>query len=69
MKLLPSILIALSLTACQQSTIQNGTVPTAKTVVIDGCDYIVVEIGNPGLNSYSFSITHKGNCKNTIHDR
>ncbi len=34
---------------------------------IDDCEYLIYETGYVGSQSYSFSITHKGNCSNPIH--
>ena len=39
-----------------------------KEMVYDGCQYLVVENSMPGGNNYSFSMTHKGNCTNVIHN-
>ncbi len=44
-------------------SINNGD-PNYKIEIIDGCEYIIRENNTPLSNSYSFSITHKGNCKN-----
>lgn len=33
-------------------------------VVIDDCQYIFMEHGNPRESGYAFSLTHKGNCTN-----
>lgn len=35
--------------------------------VIDGCEYIQFENGIMTFNSYSYTLTHKGDCKNPIH--
>lgn len=37
------------------------------TVVIGGCEYLKAERGEPDLRHPLFSLTHKGNCTNTIH--
>lgn len=36
-------------------------------VLIDGCQYIVVQNSARAMNNYSFAITHKGDCTNLIH--
>lgn len=38
-------------------------------LVIDGCEYIEVESGVRLASNYSYSLTHKGNCKNKEHER
>lgn len=45
----------------------NNTKPNAnyRIVQIDGCEYIEVEDGT--LQTRVYSLTHKGNCKNSIH--
>ena len=45
----------------------NNTKPSEdyRVVVIDGCEYIEVENGIPEDRIYS--LTHKGNCNNSIH--
>lgn len=40
---------------CSRATISD------ETKIIDGCEYIVTR------NSYGNGLTHKGNCKNPIH--
>lgn len=35
-------------------------------VTIEDCEYLFVESGM--LDQYSMSLTHKGNCKNPIHN-
>lgn len=35
-------------------------------IIIDSCEYVEVSV-NPGWNSATYSLTHKGNCKNPIH--
>ena len=37
-----------------------------RTAVIDSCEYI--DMGG-GINSYSHTLTHKGNCRNPFHRR
>lgn len=44
----------------------NATV-SARITVYDHCQYLVFETGPMGVDGYSFSITHKGNCTNSIH--
>lgn len=37
-------------------------------LVIDDCEYLVCGLrGNGGDHTHSHSLTHKGNCKNPIH--
>jgi hypothetical protein len=49
----------------------DGTVDLtkSKTVMIEGCEYIVFETSCQLCNNYSFAITHKGNCSNPSHRR
>ncbi len=39
-----------------------------KVVEYDGCQYIVYDDGEAGLDSRVYSMTHKGNCTNPDHD-
>jgi hypothetical protein len=48
-------LIAMVLFSCSTATISD------ETQNIEGCEYIVTK------NSYGNGLTHKGNCKNPIH--
>lgn len=32
-------------------------------IVIDSCEYVMFENGQPNNYNYGLSITHKGNCK------
>jgi hypothetical protein len=45
----------------------NSIKPTKdyRIVIIDGCEYI--EIESSVSTSRIYSLTHKGNCKNSIH--
>lgn len=62
-------LIAASLVGCVQPPIVDGELNKNHFQIIhyEGCEYIIVEYGYPGYDTYSFSITHKGNCNNPIH--
>lgn len=66
------LFLAIVLTSCgpgrisdQDAVIQdnNGEHQDFKVRVVDSCEYIIYEMGVPFQNNYSFSITHKGNCK------
>ena len=35
-----------------------------QTINFDGCEYLVIEVGQKYSNNYSLAVTHKGNCKN-----
>lgn len=63
-----ALLLALAplIAGCRCETSQE-TANRTKVVVIDGCEYLTLTNSSPGSNSYSFAITHKGNCKNPIH--
>ena len=59
-----SIIIVLALSSCNnkgKQPIQSTELSSYKTYTLEGCEYIVVGNGNLG--------THKGNCKNPIHNR
>ena len=45
----------------------NNTQPTYdyRVVIIEGCQYIEVDVGI-GSNS-RYTLTHKGNCNNSVH--
>jgi predicted nucleic-acid-binding Zn-ribbon protein len=61
------ILLMVFLMACTNNTDEEldstGEV-YYKVIEIEACQYVVVERGLRLANNYSFSITHKGNCKN-----
>lgn len=61
------LLAAVFCQSCSQVTENNPSVPNAdknyKIEIIDSCEYIVRENGMTTFKNYSFSITHKGNCK------
>lgn len=40
---------------------------TMRTTVIEGCEYFLIENGWSSANHYAISLTHKGNCTNSIH--
>lgn len=44
-----------------------ATAIRTRIIVYDHCQYLVFETGQPGKSGYSFSITHKGNCTNSVH--
>lgn len=59
-KIILTVIIALSLNSCQKwehEIIQDGVKYQYDVIEIEGCEYLV----SPKR------ITHKGNCKNTIH--
>lgn len=42
--------------------------PDMKVMTIEGCEYFVVENSYRISSAYSFSMCHKGNCTNVIHE-
>ncbi len=58
------LIVISSINGC--SNLKDGKVKY-QTVEIEGCEYIFLENSAPEGNNYSFSIAHKGNCKNPIH--
>lgn len=56
--------------ACEPSgkNLGRATSPSSdyQIVVIEGCEYIEVA-RNLDFNNAAYSLTHKGNCKNPIH--
>lgn len=63
-------LAALCLLGCTPETsveIVNRIQDKCTVIVIDDCQYIFVENGVAIGNNYAFSLTHKGNCTNSIH--
>jgi hypothetical protein len=60
---LGSLLLLCLATSCSAPAIEQRTT----TIVIEGCEYLVVENSQRLLQNYSLAITHKGNCKNPIH--
>lgn len=61
------IFLALLLLGCRNvSKDESGgfKITGYKTVIIEKCEYIVIENSSIGMNNYSISLTHKGNCKN-----
>jgi hypothetical protein len=70
------ILLLLTLSCCEavprredekQNFIYSDHGGKYTVVVIDGCEYLVHEFSHPGYETYSFSFTHKGNCKSKVH--
>ncbi len=59
-----SLLTLLTLTACRSAQEKANDY---RVVVIDGCQYLVVESSVSGASNYSFAITHKGNCNSQVH--
>ncbi len=48
---------------CSKSDIKKPS----ETIIIEGCEYLVIENGTTAMSNYSIAITHKGNCSNPIH--
>lgn len=67
--LLVAVVVGFSATiiGCSRVDVEHHSVDDVKTVVIEGCEYLVVENGARIGNNYAFSMTHKGNCSNVIH--
>ena len=67
--LVVAVVVALATTiiGCSRVDMEHHSVDDVKTVVIEGCEYLVVENGARIGNNYAFSMTHKGNCSNAIH--
>lgn len=63
-----TILLAATLLLAACDNAQTATANRYEIVVIEECQYIVVENGYRGMNNYSYAITHKGNCTNPIHE-
>jgi hypothetical protein len=67
MRKILSITIVLALSSCSNNKgkqpIQSTELSSYKTYTLEGCEYIVVGNGNSPWG------THKGNCKNPIHNR
>ena len=59
--------IATTIIGCSKVDMERHSVDDVKTVVIEGCEYLVVENGARIGNNYAISMTHKGNCSNVIH--
>lgn len=59
--------LAVAIIGCSRVDTEHHSVDEVKTVVIEGCEYLVVENGARIGNNYAFSMTHKGNCSNVIH--
>lgn len=48
--------------------VDNSPIDGLQVVTIEGCEYFVVENGIRTVSdAYSFTMCHKGNCKNEIH--
>jgi len=66
------LITAMTITGCTPNGIEtirddNNTKPTLdyRIVMIDECEYI--EVNNGVVDGRVYSLTHKGDCKNTIH--
>ncbi len=59
--------LAATIIGCSNVNNQTHSVDDVKTVVIEGCEYLVVENGPRIGSNYAISMTHKGNCSNVIH--
>jgi hypothetical protein len=71
-------MLAFILSSCKEvsnmsnpSVTKNSTndIPVYSVIVIDSCEYIQVVNSGKVLNNYSYSLTHKGNCKNPFHQK
>ena len=63
-----TILGLLCLVGCERQSSKNFPLHGGYSVrTIDGCEYIEFENSTKVSNTYSYTITHKGNCKNPIH--
>lgn len=68
MKKLIIVFVILTLVGCErQSSGSKKFDNNYRIRTIDGCEYIEFENGFKSGNNYSYSITHKGNCKNPTH--
>lgn len=47
-----------------ETTAEGGKTIPFETITFDGCEYLVIEVGQKYSNNYALAITHKGNCKN-----
>lgn len=65
MKSITLLILAFLAVGCQAD--QADIDQNHNIVVIDGCEYITYQNALTGSNNYSFAITHKGNCKNPVH--
>ena len=62
------LFIVLALTSCSVSDTNTQLDSNDYSIrIIDGCKYIQVENGATFGNNYNYTLTHKGNCKNPIH--
>ena len=59
----------LFLCSCEQQSSNSKPIEFDEYTVrmIGDCEYIEYEYGFKGGAGYSYSITHKGDCKNSIH--
>ena len=68
MKYILGIFIVLTLTMCSRTDSNSQFDPNQYSIrIIDGCEYIEVENSTTFSDAYSYTLTHKGNCKNPIH--
>ena len=62
------ICLILFLVSCTKQSKESKKYKDNFTIrVIDGCEYLEYEHGTTASNAYTYSITHKGDCKNQIH--
>jgi hypothetical protein len=64
-------LIACCLVACETKVKSQKEIRTENgynVVTIDSCEYIEIKNGKGWANNYSYTLTHKGTCKNKIHN-
>ena len=69
------VALILLLTGCedavnsqQSNRVESTAVDGLREVRVNGCQYLVFENGIRGGSAYAFSMTHKGNCDNPIHN-
>lgn len=62
------LLTIISTVSCDKQSNSSNKIGNDYTIrIIDGCEYIECEYGYRGTQSYSYTLTHKGNCKNANH--
>ena len=66
-KLISALTLSLLCAGCKGSKTAEEVAKAPDITVIDGCEYITDQNRSSSYDSYSFAITHKGNCSNPIH--
>lgn len=62
--------IAIMFCLLQRCDKSNSEIAQSREIlVIDGCQYITIKNSLTAGSSYSFAITHKGDCSNPIHSK